>query len=212
VVADERARLDWLRPRHPSPEVVAVDGCWLVLALPPGHPAHAPELSSEPASVPLALGAGLRRLHQLPVGDCPFVRSWETIVAEIEAGIDGGRLDARCLPEPYRRYGPERLGELVRASRPPPPPDPVVGHGSPGLSNLFVGTETWSGVIGVHRLGVADRHLDLAVIHRSIAEVLGPQALFGFYEGYGADPDLVRLDHYLLLDLLLTAIGASGAG
>ncbi len=38
---------------------------------------------------------------------------------------------------------------------------------------------------------MADRHLDLAVLHHSLHLTLGADAVFGFYEAYGIDPDLV---------------------
>jgi aminoglycoside phosphotransferase len=50
---------------------------------------------------------------------------------------------------------------------------------------------------------VGDRHLDLAVIQHSIHRTLGAEAVFGFYEAYGSDPNIVALDHYVLTGLLL---------
>ena len=46
-------------------------------------------------------------------------------------------------------------------------------------------------------------HFDLAIVQRSLHYDLGPAAVFGSYEGYGADPDLVRLDHFVLASLLI---------
>jgi aminoglycoside phosphotransferase len=208
---DERARLDWLRPLQPAPEVLVVDSGWIVTATPAGHPCHRPDLAADLDAIPDAIGVGLRRIHELPVAGCPFEQSWETTVAQIQGAIATGRIDSAALPEPYRRHRPERLLEVVLDGRPPPPPALAVCHGSPAVSNLFVGGGHLTGVIGVHRLGVADRHLDLAAVHRSLNEVLGPQALFRFYEAYGDDPDLVRLDHYLLIDLLVSALRPAGA-
>jgi aminoglycoside phosphotransferase len=208
-VEAEQARLVWLANRFPVPEIVAVDGCWLVTTVPPGHPGNAADEAPDPGDVSRAIGAGLRRLHELPVADCPFERSWGTIVAQLQRGVEGDLVDASSLPQPYSRYEAGRLLELVQSGRPSPPDDPVVCHGSPAVTNLFVDGGALSGVVGVHRLGVADRHLDLAIVHRSISDLLGPQALYGFYEGYGQDPDLVRLDHYLLVDLLVSALHRS---
>ena len=73
-------------------------------------------------------------------------------------------------------------------------------------ANLFHDGDRPSGVTGVHRLGVADRHLDLAIIHRSLQAAFGAEAVFGFYQGYGHTPKLVALDHYLLIDVMITAL------
>lgn len=62
------------------------------------------------------------------------------------------------------------------------------------------------GFLGVDQLGLADRHADLAVIHRQLQLAYGPEAVFGFYEAYGCDPQLVALDHYLLIDALRCAL------
>ncbi|MCP3988781.1 MAG: hypothetical protein GY724_06895, partial [Actinomycetia bacterium] len=127
--------------------------------------------------------------------------------------IEAGRLDPARLPSPYDRYQPQRLLELVELGR-PGDDQLVVGHGSSCLSNLFVSTADSGsdrkaapvGVAGLHRLGVADRHHDLAVLHRQLSDVYGPEAVISFYEGYGFTPDLVALDHYILIDVLASAV------
>lgn len=209
VIAAELARLAWLRtqfggrPECPEP-VIAADG-WLVIERPEAAPGHQPEAQSEPDGVPSALGQTLRRLHDLDTEPCPFARSWTDLVDELSGAVDAGRLRTERLPEPYRRYELGRLLELINEGR-PSEEEPVVAHGSPILSNLFLARGEPASMIGVHRLGLADRHVDLAVITRQLQAAFGPEAAFGFYEGYGRDPDLVRLDHYVLIDAMRAAI------
>lgn len=205
VVAAEIARLDWLRPRLTCPEPVLADDRWLVIERPEAAPGHRPETQPEPDRVPSALGQSLRRLHDLDVESCPFDRSWSDLVDELSGAVDTGRVRTEYLPEPYRRYEPGRLLELINEGR-PSEEEPVVVHGSPMLSNLFLSNGDPDSMIGVHRLGVADRHVDLAVITRQLQSAFGPEAAFGFYEGYGRDPDLLRLDHYVLIDAMRAAI------
>ncbi len=120
------------------------------------------------------------------------------MAAEIRAGI--GALDPTILPDPYRRYEAERLLEIWLEGR-PGVEDLVLCHGRPDLDNLLVDPAP-VGWVGVGRLRLADRHADLAVVQYSLHRRFGPDSVFAFYEAYGTEPDLVRLDHYLLASFL----------
>lgn len=200
-VEGEVQRLDWLRPHLPTPEVrvATVDGTgeWLVTAPVAGFPSHRGELHPDLDQLVAGIAAALRRLHDLPVADCPFDGGWDRLAGEIAAALDAGSVDPRAMPEPFSRYEPARLVELWRQGR-PEGEDLVVVHGNAALSNLFFEAGTLTAVVDVGRLGVGDRHLDLAVVHESIRRHLGPHAVFAFYEAYGRQPDLVRLEHYRL--------------
>ena len=211
AAAAELARIGWLRSHFGTVEVVVAVDSWVVSTIPEGFPGHHPELQPEPDKVPAALGATLRRLHDLDIDQCPFRRSWDELTDQLAAAVYEGRLSPQRLPAPYDRYEPERLVELVRLG-PPKEEDLVVTHGSPVVSNLFHDGDRPSGVTGVHRLGVADRHLDLAIIHRSLQAAFGAEAVFGFYQGYGHTPKLVALDHYLLIDVMISALVPPGVG
>jgi aminoglycoside phosphotransferase len=210
-VEAEAERLRWLGPRFPCPAVVLARGDWLVTTAPPGLPADRPERHPRPDDVPSGLGAALRQLHDLPAGDCPFDAE-AGAVAGIEAALAADRLDPARLPPPYDRYPPARLVELLAQSAGAAggtraaPADRVVCHGAPGVGRWYLDGGRPGSVVGVHRLGLADRHLDLAVACRSLQLHFGPESVFGFLDGYGRDPDLVRLDHFILLDVLTAAI------
>lgn len=205
--AAEAARLRWLTAHLPCPAVVVAEGDWLVVRAPAGEPATRPEAQPQPGDVPRLIGAALRRLHDLPAAACPFERPWEAVLDEIEQAVADGRIDPAALPEPYGRYAPAELARLARQSRPAArPDDQVVGHGRAVAGNLFFERGELSAVAGVGRLGRADRHADLATAWRSLGTLFGPDALHGLVEGYGRDPDLLRLDHHILLDVLLEAI------
>jgi aminoglycoside phosphotransferase len=62
-----------------------------------------------------------------------------------------------------------------------------------------------TGMIDVHRLGVADRHLDLALVTRSISDTTlnpayGSAAAEAVLAAYGRPADPWRIDFYRLLD------------
>ena len=77
---DERARMAWLAPRHPAPEVLDFGrddhGQVLVSRALPGTGAVTDEWRARPREAVRAIAEGLRLLHRLPVSDCPFVCAW----------------------------------------------------------------------------------------------------------------------------------------
>lgn len=201
----------------PCPDVVLHHGQWLVTTVPGGQPATEPERQARPDEVPSAIGAALRRLHDLDPstvlrgvsGAQRHSRSSESLEARVLAGLAGGAIDPAALPDPYRRYGAAELGDMVRdgaerstaAARRAGDVE-VVNHGDPAVGNWFLDGGALATTTGLHRAGPADRHLDLAIAYRSISDHFGPEAVYGFVDAYGTDPDLIRLDHYLLVSLL----------
>jgi kanamycin kinase len=77
---DERARLDWLAPRHPVPEVLDAarddHGQLLITRALPGEGAVTDGWRARPREAVRAIAEGLRALHALPVADCAFVCRW----------------------------------------------------------------------------------------------------------------------------------------
>ncbi len=160
-------------------------------------PGDRPDLVGDVGAVAVALAQLLGRLHQLPTNDVPFGGDWETVSARVQAG----GVDAAGLPEPYCRYDTERLTELWIESR-PANDELVVCHGSPELSTMRFIEGRLVGIEPPDRLCLADRHLDLAIAQQSLSKHLGPESVFVFYDAYPVQPDLVRLDHYVLASLL----------
>ena len=223
VAAAARAleRIDRATPFATAP-VVGSHGRWLVTAVPQGQPADRPERHPDPDELVTAVGSGLRALHDLA---SPSRR----LVAQAVAGVDGpstvaqrcrdavrdGLVDPARLPEPYRRHRPERLLELFLAAGAEPGDDqPVACHGAATLARFRVAGGRFSGFDRLEAPLLADRHLDLATLHLDLQAVFGPDAVFRFYEAYGRDPDLVRLDRHVLAAHLLglTPPAATTAG
>jgi aminoglycoside phosphotransferase len=83
----------------------------------------------------------------------------------------------------------------------------VVCHGDACLPNFLLDPDSLAvtGMIDVHRLGVADRHLDLALATRSISDTTlnpayGAPAAEAMLAAYGRAADPWRLHFYALLD------------
>ncbi|HEY7816158.1 MAG TPA: phosphotransferase, partial [Nakamurella sp.] len=83
--------------------------------------------------------------------------------------------------------------------------DPVVCHGDLCLPNVLADAHTGriTGVIDLGRLGVADRHQDLALATRSLGPAnpqFGPDAAQVFLTAYGLPVEPALLAFYRLLD------------
>ncbi|WP_067964639.1 APH(3') family aminoglycoside O-phosphotransferase [Nocardiopsis trehalosi] len=208
----EAERSAWLRKAGiGAPEAVEGgerDGSgWLVTAAVPGRtlaeawPAHL----RAPAVAAFARLA--RRLHDLPVEDCPFDRGLAVTVPRARAATAAGRVDSGAFEPERRGRAPEDvLAELEAAV--PATEDRVVCHGDLCLPNVLVDPDTleWTGVVDTARVGVADRNHDLGLACRSLGDTrlnpdFGPAFVRAFLHHYGeqhVDPD--RMAFYRLLD------------
>ena len=170
-----------------------------------GEPHHHGDLDGVVAAVARAL----RALHTLDPSDAPLPAGWDALERTIELeGIETAD-PAVELAAPYDRYSLADLRSIWVGGR-PATEDLVVCHGRATLDQFWVTTTPDAdGRVEVTALGdaerfrVADRHLDLAVVQQSLLAVYGFEAVVLFYEHYGTDPDMLRLDHYVLAGLLL---------
>ncbi len=201
------------------PSVIGGDGPWLVTEIPDGLAADRPDRHPEPGNLARLIGQGLAALHALPValldGDARTGSGgdpWAPIVERCRRSVGAGLVDAATLPAPYDRYQPDRLLEMMidgGATAGRPSEAPTLCHGAPEAARFLIDGDRFVGFDAIEAPLVADRHLDLAVAHLSVADALGAEAVYGFYDGYGTDPDLARLDRAILArHLLLPALGS----
>ncbi len=177
----------------------------------PGVPADFIDNLGSPEGMIELVGQSLRVLHDTPLGiDAGdlFADGWDARASQIAQRRDANLIKPASLPDPYSRYGAERLVEMWREGRPDldgtTADELVLCHGAPSLDNIIVDQGELVGFVGLDQLCIGDRHLDLAVIHRSLQATIGGEAAFIFYDAYGIDPNVVRLDHYMFADLLLS--------
>lgn len=194
------------RASFPVGAVLAATEGWMVTARPSGYPADRPDLHADPDDLVVAVGAGLQRFHSIPIASVPAAAEnasgWGSVAEACRRAVTAPGFDASALPAPYDRYdGPALLSMMVDGR--PAAEEPVCCHGQPSLAQFIVDRAAFTGFGDLSGVVVADRHLDLAVTHQSVHHELGPEAVFRFYESYGEDPDLVRLDHYVLVAHLL---------
>lgn len=214
-LSDERDRLLWLSTTDvPAPAVLDWvddgDTATLTTSALPGVPLS--DLPPTAASSGVkALGSFLARLHALDREACPFERWLAVTVPLARVNVAQGRVDETDFDEEHAgRTGPDLLEELIEL-RPRAEElevgDLVVCHGDACLPNVLVDPASFevTGMIDVGRLGVADRHLDLALAARSVSDTslnpaYGPAAAEAMLAAYGLPADPWRLDFYRLLD------------
>ncbi|KAM9865045.1 hypothetical protein ACIFOC_02251 [Leucobacter aridicollis] len=202
-LAAEATRLTWARAHGATvPEVLShgsiEDGDWLITRALAGASAVEPQWIAEPATAALAIGAGLRRLHDtLPVAECPF--EWG-IAGRIERFEE--RVASGASPGDWHRgYRDLTVDSVRRRLHEAPDPDRlVVCHGDACAPNTLLDPAgRFAAHVDLGSLGVADRWADLAVAAWSIDWNHGPGFDHLVYEGYGIAPDQDRIAYYRLL-------------
>lgn len=199
----EAARLRWLRANEIAcPEVLdeSHDGehNWLLMTAIPGRDlASSPHL--EPRQIVEIAADALRILHRLDVTACPFDRRLDHCLAEAQARTKAGVVDETDFDEArLGRTAQDVFDELLL--RRPDSENLVVVHGDASLPNLLADAGGFTGFIDCARMGVADRHVDLAIASWSVQYNLGEAWVEPFLHRYGTMTDPARMDYYLLLD------------
>jgi len=206
TLLQERERLRWLAGRVPVPRVVGyeVTGTHEYLAVTrlPGLPMGHPDALLHPERVTDLLARALRELHALPVRECPFTMTLPVMLRLARERVQAGVVDESDFDD--ERQGKSAAGvfnELVRTR--PETEDLVVTHGDPCLPNLILNGEYVEGFVDVGRVGLADRHADLALVWRDLHGYLGPEWAERFLDLYGRVlVDEGKLGYYGLLDEL----------
>jgi aminoglycoside phosphotransferase len=214
-LVDEHERLVWLAETElPVPDVLDWDDdgdtATLSLRTLPGVPISELPVSAAPLAA-RSLGRFLQRLHAVSRESCPFERWLAVTVPLARVRVDAGLVDEDDFDDEREgRSAMQVLTELVE-QRPRAEKlemgDLVVCHGDACLPNFLIDQDSFevTGMIDVHRLGVADRHLDLALATRSMSDTTlnpayGKDATEAMLTAYGRQADPWRLDFYRLLD------------
>ncbi len=206
-IAGEAARLRWLGLHVPVPEVRTfvreAGNAWLLMTALPGRTAYQmlEENPGDGGQVVDAIAAFLRRLHAIPIGDCPFDSSHASRLIHARARIEAGLVDVDDFDEGRAGWSAERVWDEIEALL-PLASDRVVTHGDYSLDNLLMLDGEVVGCIDVGRAGCADRYQDLAILWNCLGEFGAPMQARLFSQ-YGMEqPDQRRMDFHLLLDEL----------
>lgn len=206
-VREESSRLTWLGRHVPVPDVrgcvSAPEEAWLLMSALPGRTAAQVLESNADCrdSVVDALARFLRRLHVVPLQDCPFDSGHLPLLARARARVEAGLVDVDDFDE--ERWGWTAAQVLEHAlSLLPLSVDPVVTHGDYKLENLLMQEGEVIGCIDVGRAGIADRYQDLATLWNCLTDFGAPlqQRLLS---SYGVPVlDERKLHFHLVLDEL----------
>ncbi|WP_405165754.1 tetratricopeptide repeat protein [Nocardia sp. NBC_01499] len=195
----EHERLNWLRDRGIRlPEIAVFDGDVLVLADAGASSLAARADAGQGAtSVGAILGALLRRLHSIPIAECPFDGRLDVVLAQARRQVIEGLVDQDDF-DADNDLSPEDVLARLLAER-PDHEDLVVAHGDFTSPNVLEGAI----LLDVGALGVADRYRDLALAVRDLRDHFDADEVTAFFAAYGlTEPDHGRLEYYRLLDEL----------
>lgn len=202
-LAAEAPRLRWAAAFTAVPRVLAEGadslGSWLVTAALPGESAVSSRWRADPARAAVALGRGLRDLHDaLPLASCPFSWSAADRVDDARRRAAAGAVVPARWHEAHQSLGVRRALDLLADL--PPPDRLVVCHGDACAPNTLLDDDgRWSGHVDLGSLGVADRWADLAVATWSTEWNYGPGWEMPLLRAYGVEPDPRRIAYYRLL-------------
>jgi kanamycin kinase len=174
-------------------------GTWLLTEPVPGESAVSERWKREPGVSVIAIGEGLRGLHDaLPVDECPFSWSAPNRVSDARQRATLDQIDPAAWHPEHRDL---TIGQaLDKLTRVPPIDRAVVCHGDACAPNTMLGANgRWSGHVDFGAMGVADRWADLAVATWSTTWNYGPGWEQELLAAYGVDPDPVRTNYYRLL-------------
>lgn len=146
-----------------------------------------------------ALAAFLRRLHSIPVCNCPFNSDRVFRLAQAQSRMNNGLVDASDFDDERNGWPVEQVWKEMHKLL-PFSPDSVVTHGDFSLDNLIFDEVNLIGCIDVGRVGIADRYQDLAILWNCLGE-FSPSLQKRLFQKYGIDnPDMNKLQFHLMLD------------
>lgn len=200
----EAARLRWLAGQDiPCAQIVAFTAHggrnWLLMSAVAGADlASSPDVS--PKIVVRIMAGALRRLHELDARQCPFDHRLDNRIEEAGKRMQAGLVDEDDFDdERLGKSASDVFGKLLEKK--PSSEDKVVTHGDACLPNFMSDGRRFTGFIDCGRLGVADRHQDLALACHSIESNLGEEWTKPFLDLYGfPEADPAKLAYYRLLD------------
>jgi aminoglycoside 3'-phosphotransferase I len=208
LVADEIARLRWLAGRMPAPQIVAFaetcEAAWLLTEALPGVPFGAWVKQDRRRAVVAAeaMAGFLRRLHALPVDECPFDSSVAAWLPVVRGLVAEGLVDVDDFDDEHAGWSAEQVLAKVEALA-GHAQGRVVVHGDFSLGNLIVDDAGLvCGCIDVGRLGVGDPYRDIFIGWRDLGG-FGEEAQRAFMVALGMEGlEVDRRDLHRALDEL----------
>ncbi|TDX33575.1 aminoglycoside 3'-phosphotransferase-1 [Rhodovulum visakhapatnamense] len=202
---DEVSRLRWLAAHLRVPALVefrcSADEAWLLMEALPGETAYQALLArpEEREVVVDALARFLKKLHSIPINQCPFNSGQAYRLGLARQRLDAGLVDEDDFDEERRGWSASHVWREMLLLL-PQAPDLVVTHGDFSLDNILVVGNEVAGCIDVGRAGSADRYQDLAILWNCLGE-FDTSLRERLFASYGMPvPDWSKLQFHLMLD------------
>ena len=204
-ITDEMVRLRWLVRHIPAPTVqgfvAAQNEAWLLMTALPGQTAYQLLKAQTKARVERvdALAVFLRRVHAIPVSECPFTSAHAYRLARARERIDAGLVEEDDFDDEREGWTAEQVWEAMQCLL-PISSNPVVTHGDFSFDNILILDGKVIGCIDAGRVGIADRYQDLAILWNCLGE-FDASLQDRFLERYGiARANERKLEFHLMLD------------
>jgi aminoglycoside 3'-phosphotransferase II len=165
-------------------------GVALMTALPGSHPHQAAQPT---ADIVAHLARGLRALHALAAGDCPFDETTAARLARARAMIGQDHIDPEEFDERNLGRSPLEIYRQLIADALRIEDDIVLVHGDATFDNLLINGDGNVGFIDCGHAGRGDRYLDLEAVTSDIEEHFGSQWIEPFARSYGVTLDSTTL-------------------
>ena len=205
-LTEEAERLEWLTVRGlPCPKTLAFEAqpncSFLLMTRLDGSDLASSSGKLSPEHIVHILASALKSMHTIDPALCPFDHRLDLRLEHARARVEAGAVDERDFDQDRRGRTAESLLEELYRLRPSSKEDLVVTHGDASLPNFMANHGSFHGFLDCGRLGLADRHQDLALACRSIQSNLGKQWIVPFLATYGGPRiDDTKMAYYCLLD------------
>ncbi len=170
----------------------------------------ASQLDAHPSTdfIATTLGQTLRAFHDIAHTNLAVLLdtiTWEDTFEQISSRLNHPAFSPTRLVEPYSRYQAEELLTNFTHAKPQTIDDDLVVSFGYQLADLaYVEGDRVAALKDIDQCVIADRYYDLAINHINLHALIGPEALYSFYDGYGTTPNIVKLDHYIMAATLLS--------
>ena len=202
-IEEEAGKLQWLTASgQPCAQVVATareaGNFWLLANALPGRSLdQARDLGC--SRLAKICAEALTELHHVAVVTCPFDLRFDVQLREAQRRVEAGLVHASEFDPQRAGQRPEELLAQLQSLR-PAAEDLVVTHGDATFENLVESGGLFSGFVDCGRLGVADRHRDIALVTRSLEKVFGEEGSKEFFARYGQPIDRRMIELHRLMD------------
>jgi aminoglycoside phosphotransferase len=186
----EKIILDWLVRKLEVPKVIYFgqkeNKEFLLLSEIQGEVSFKAKTNNEKRRNIKILADGLKKIHSIPVSDCPINKSPDKLLQLAKKRLEEGNINPSQFDPRWADQTPEQLFKNILELK-PKKFDLVFTHGDYCLPNILVKEGKLSGFIDWSFGGINDRYFDFAAVFWSIGYNYGEEWIKYFIEDYGIE-------------------------